>query len=434
MLINRRDRLFPGMIILLFMASMVPVTAQRDFRPGYIILNEGDTLKGLILYNALHAWTQCTFKKGQDASSVDYSPGDLRAYRFDDGRYFISREIPADKGQALVFLEYLLKGKASLYYFRDGSDHYYIEKEAGKLVELTEQEKILTDASGNEFIKPAQYEGKLRSLMSDCPEIYPSISQTSLNHSSLIKLGKSYHEKVCPGEACVVFERTRKPLHVRFGVAGGISYNNLRFGAQHVNMVNGEKTAEYGDQLISDYRVGGLGGLRVEFEHLVPVFEHISLITGLEIQNFHQYTLTETGQFDLIRYNGNTIRLAGQPHVVYPKSMQAGINALMVRIPLLINMTFLKGKVRPTLTAGMLNMFTLSQNRSFELDRFVREYGKSIPVYHPGLSVFGGLRYFLPSDHFLFLEAGYEFSQTLHVWPEYRLIINQFNIKAGFSL
>jgi hypothetical protein len=97
-------------------------------------------------------------------------------------------------------------------------------------------------------------------------------------------------------------------------------------------------------------------------------------------------------------------------------------------------MTVLKGKVRPTLTAGMLNMFTLSQNRSFELDRFVQVFGKSIPDYHPGLIVSGGVRYFLPNDRFLFLEAGYEFTQTLHVWSDYRLIINQFNIKAGFSL
>jgi hypothetical protein len=419
-------------VLFLVTISFQGLFSQRDFRPGYIIRNSGDTIHGQILYKAINTSAICTFRATETEKPVEFSPFELIAYRFGDGRYFISRTVELENGSRKVFLEFLLKGKANIYYMRDGSDHYFIEKEKGKMIELTEPEKVLTDANGQDFIKPEQYPGKLRSVMSDCPDIFPSIDRTSLNHGSLIFLGKKYHEKVCTDEPCIVFERQRKPLHVRFGLYGGVSMNKFKFGSQKTYEQNGQKVADYGDQLISDFSAGGFGGIRIEFENILSTFEHASLITDITFQYYNRYLLTETGAYDLINYNGENYRMSSVSGLFYFQNLEVNIKTLMLKVPLLVNYTFLKGKLRPYLNGGVLNVFTLSQNNAFKLERFTMEYGKSIPAYHVGFTLSAGTRFFITPDSFLMFEAGYEYTQSLNVWPLYRITNNLFNLKIGY--
>lgn len=419
---------------ILFLVISIHLSAQRDFRPGFVILNNGDTVHGFLHYKATGTSTLCTFRKGQTGAQTDFTPYELNAFRYADGKFFVSRLVESESGPKRVFLEFLLKGKLNIYYMRDGADHYFIEKEDGRLIELTEQERIQIGSGGVETVKPSQFEGKLRSVMADCPAIYPEISRTGPNHSSLIRLGKDYHEMVCNTEQCIVFERQKKPFRLRVGFMAGYTSNKLKFGSQKTREQNGELMADYGKQLVTGFSPGMAAGARLEFVNLFSTFEHVSLVVDFEMQRFSDYRLTATGETDQVHYEGSDYWLSVYPNILYKKSLDVNIKTWMLKVPLRVGYTFLSGSVRPYLSAGVMNMFTVSQNEDFQLLRFTEEYGKSVPFYHFGMTVTAGTRIRVGHDLDIFLEGGYDYTQNYNVTPERRLSNSLFTLRAGVSL
>ena len=408
--------------------------AQRDFRQGYIITPGYDTIQGRILYSAANTSNVCTFIKSTESLPVRYTPSQIKGYWFEDGKMFIAKVAPLSGGDRLVFLEYLIKGKANFYYMRDGTDHYFMENDHGTIMELTEPDKIISGVNGVEYVKPKQFTGRLKLLMSDCPEIFPEIDKTNLNHSSLVRLAKDYHSKVCSTEQCVVFERKKLPFHVRFGFFGGFSVNHVKFGAKlNTTKINGLVIVE-GDQLVSDYKPGGSVGLRVEFENIFSSFEHASIILDFGIQGFYRYNLTETGEYDKVIYEGTTYLLTRESSLYYRTNLDVNLSTYIIQVPMKFNYTFLKGAYRPYLNAGLMNYFVISQNRKLDVTRFTDEFNKSIPTYHIGFTGSIGVKIMIPADHCIFAEAGYTLTQSANLWPYLRFVNNLFEVKAGISL
>jgi hypothetical protein len=411
------------------------VFAKRDFRPGFIISKNGDTLRGFILYKSVNASNICSFRQELKGPVTEYTPMDILAYRFDDGRYYIPKEITLEDVRKWVFVEFLIKGKANIYFMKDRNDHYFIEKDDGRIVELTEKEKIITEKDGKTFVKPEQYSGKLKSVLSDCPDIYTEIDRMNLNHSSLIRLAKDYHTRVCTTEECIVFERKKRPPRLRIGFYGGYTLSTIKFGATKIgkNASGDTEVIEVG-KLVSGYTSGGLLGCRFEIENIFSSNEHSSIIMNVEIQRFSNYNLTEVGANEQLTYNGQIYIMSAVDASYYQHSLDVNLKAVAIKLPLMYNHTFLSGMVRPYVGAGVLNMFIISQNKEFNLDRFTAEFGKSIPAYHIGFIGSAGFKVVISNNHFFFFDLGYEYTQTTNVWPDLRFINSQFEAKLGFSL
>jgi len=212
------------LIGLFFLTSIL--NAQTDFRPGYVINNNGDTLNGEIDYRGdLLMSSICTFKN-KEGEIIKYYPDDITAFRFVDNKYYISREINDKK----VFLEYLIKGKINVYYMRDNAgNHYYVDKTDIKLTELPYEEgvKYVDD-------KPVFYESKthirlLNYCMKDAPNIQSKINSIKKpEHKSLIRLAEEYHNAVCKDEQCIIYEKLVPLIKISPELAGGvIKYLNV---------------------------------------------------------------------------------------------------------------------------------------------------------------------------------------------------------------
>jgi hypothetical protein len=112
-------------IILIFVLSIIKLQAQENFQPGYIITNSNDTILGFITKLENESFNKCEFKKAYNQKVTTYLAGQIRAYRFEnDGKFFITKKIPVISGDSVRFLEYLIKGKANIYFMRDNTDHY----------------------------------------------------------------------------------------------------------------------------------------------------------------------------------------------------------------------------------------------------------------------------------------------------------------------
>jgi hypothetical protein len=207
--------LFFGLIVISEILS-----AQTDFRTGFIIENSGDTLFGEIDYRGdLLMSSVCKFKDYNN-NVHEYFPSDIKAFRFIGSKYYVSREVNDKK----VFLEYLINGEINIYYLRDDDgDHYYLDKKDIRLTEISYEEGIKQVNNKQVFYKSTKHYGLLRVYMQDAPGFDTKIKSIEKpEHRNLIKLAEDYHNVVCGGEKCIIYEKKQPLLRLNLELVSGV--------------------------------------------------------------------------------------------------------------------------------------------------------------------------------------------------------------------
>lgn len=193
-------------VILLACFIISSVNAQ-NFKEGFIISYEGDSTNGFVNFTDKKIFKNCQFKSSIYGEVIKYSPKEIKGFRFNEGKYFVSKTLIVDGKETRLFLEYIIEGKANIYYYRDDRDHYFIDTEDSELIELTQKQAYYKRDDSRPYELPKRHKQKLKLVLKDCPEIYPQIDMVSLNHKPLTKLAISYHYQICDTEDCIVFER-----------------------------------------------------------------------------------------------------------------------------------------------------------------------------------------------------------------------------------
>ena len=203
---------------------------QADFRPGYIIDLNLDTLYGQIDFRGeVRNSKVCDFRTDEKAEPQRFAPGEISAYRFLPGKYYVSKTIEAGGESRPVFAEYLVNGIADLYFYRDeNTDLYLIEKEGGEMLALTNEEKEVYVEGTRRIQQSNQYVRLLKATFSDCMEIQPTIDGARLNHQSLIAITSRYHAYVCDGEKCIIYLKETPGIRFKLGGTIGFSSSRLR--------------------------------------------------------------------------------------------------------------------------------------------------------------------------------------------------------------
>jgi hypothetical protein len=201
--------------IYFFLGCVVFCHAQNNYKQGYVITNEMDTIYGWIDYrtdikNAL----ECNFKKDRNSKNHTYFPGSIFGYRLiNEGKFYISKTITINATAKMMFLEYLVQGIVDLYYLNDnGSEYYIFEDETGKMIAVTKKpDQYITNDRGITYLKvDNSYIGQVRSLYYNSNDAMKDIDHLRFTQQSMIDITKDYHRQMCTtGEDCVVF--TGKP-------------------------------------------------------------------------------------------------------------------------------------------------------------------------------------------------------------------------------
>lgn len=195
--------------------------AQSNYRPGYIVTLEKDTIYGEIDYRTdqMNA-KQCVFQSKEDNSEPKtYLPFEIAEYRFtDDGKYYISKNIELKHGFIQpVFLEYLLKATKSLYYYeKEGDIPIYFIEDQNTLVKIDAPKLYQKPTVGIQFKKETdRYIPLLHYVFKDCPQISTHIDHIKFNRKDIVKIVKEYHNEMCTSDGdCIEFEikKDKKPL------------------------------------------------------------------------------------------------------------------------------------------------------------------------------------------------------------------------------
>ena len=374
-------------IILLLLFAGMNVWAQRDFRKGYIITNQQDTIYGWIDYRGDTRNAKiCSFKKTETEQATDYTPSDIAAYRFIDSKFYISSNtIDIVGAPKQIFLEYLVNGLAKLYYCREDNvnDRYYIEND-GHFVELkVDRREVVVEGkygrsySGLQTVK--SYVGLLKAML-NVWEMDSEIEKAELNHSSLIDIAKNYHQHVCTdGSECIVYERKKPLVALRIGPVIGADFSTLK-----------------------------LMDFKVEKYHLDP---STNLTVGVNLN----LSMPRINEKIFLQMQAMYTKYYFFDAFESPQSQtDVHIRSNVLQMGFAIKYEYPKGKWRPTLAAGGAAIWMPDAAIKENTDRFYQVGIRPSTVEYDfpdrfmyGFEVISGIHYYLTPKRIIFIQVQY---------------------------
>ena len=220
------------LLLLAMMCFVTAAQAQTNPKQGYIITNEGDTIRGTIDYltNEQNA-KACKFMKAGESTFQSLSPLDIKGYRLaNEGIYYVSRLLNTGDISQLQFAEFLLQGGVSLYrYFYDDESYFGFVGDDGKEVVIRD-DKLNEDLSSYEEKVEARRSlvQQVTNVMYKDPTVASRLWKMEFKDNSLLKVVKQYDERYCTDEVCVIFESdTKKSQSVKphIYIGAGMSYS-----------------------------------------------------------------------------------------------------------------------------------------------------------------------------------------------------------------
>jgi hypothetical protein len=214
------------------------VYGQTDFRSGYILKNNGDTVGGLIDYRGnVRNSKVCTFKPDKTGMIHRYKPFEIAAYRYRNDRYYVSKMVRSGDEKKACFAEFLVRGKKNLYYLRDDSgDHFLIDSRNDTLRDLPYHEEIVMQKGIKYLKKPQKHINLLKGYFIDSPGLFKSIDRIDqLNAYKLVKTTSEYNSMKGHDSAFMVYFNPKPVINLSI---------ELRIGL--LNYYRGNTAAEYG--------------------------------------------------------------------------------------------------------------------------------------------------------------------------------------------
>jgi hypothetical protein len=410
-------------IAIYFLSFSANGFSQNSYFEGFIILQGGDTINGYLqAQNSKKASKWCVFKSDKDKKARKYRPADISGYRYKGDKFYISKVIGKQPDAKTVFLEFLLKGKANIYYLKDrNGEHYFIDKENVDLIELTEPPIVIHNDSGT--FEYSKYKGNLGFVLSDCPEIIPEINDVKLNYKSLINLTKDYHNRVCENENCIIYERKIKPIQIKYGVYSGYSISRYNFGSK----------------LKTDFGNTFQIGIGANIKNIIFTNDKSSLNIKFLIESERHYLLSpyDTSSYytEYINYEGRDYGINAKGAIFTVPNLDVNFKMISFRLPIVFNYVIDLKKISLYVGAGVTEKFVLSQNKSFQYEPFYSQYGRSIRNLLVGVTGNLGIDFKLNKIHSIGMDLGGDYMLDPRAMNQYlRLKIVQYSMRIKYTL
>ncbi|MEQ1585415.1 MAG: hypothetical protein ABL895_06015 [Cyclobacteriaceae bacterium] len=210
------------LLTILFIYVQLLGHAQGDYRSGYIIKPNGDSLVGLVQYPTTKISKKyCFFKADKKGKSQRYNPDELSVYGYINERRYEARVISeGEPGKRVTaFLEVLVKGELSLY---RGGDIFYYEKDT--LLELPSVNRQLQNSgTGSSYRSERKYVGILNLLLNECNL---RADDTKYEQRDLVNLVQNYNR--CLGAEGMVYKQNVPWTKFNYQLIGGLTLSNMQ--------------------------------------------------------------------------------------------------------------------------------------------------------------------------------------------------------------
>jgi len=171
--------------------------AQADFRPGYIIKDNGDSINGFVSYGSGKKNTErCFYKETKKSKYTSFTPEEVNGYGFLNDKQFESWGLPAElksanpaadsKPRGKVFMKVLAKGPISLYRY----GKYYLLHKNGLIILPYPENKLIETNQGSMLQNDHRYIDILNTFLEGSKL---TANRTGYDESELTQLIKNYN-------------------------------------------------------------------------------------------------------------------------------------------------------------------------------------------------------------------------------------------------
>lgn len=203
-------------VITSFVLIADTLLCQNDFRNGFIITLEQDTIIGQVDYRSnSNNYKSCIFK-GEQEESV-YYPDEILGFGYDHDKFFLSQIVEGS------FVEVLVLGEISLF---KSTNEFHLKKDTSVYTVKSFYEEV--KINGKVFkTENTNWKGIVSYLMSDCISNLNSIlSKLRLEEKSLTELVVKYNE--CKGRAFTEFKTNQPWAKYSIGASMGIARSEIQ--------------------------------------------------------------------------------------------------------------------------------------------------------------------------------------------------------------
>lgn len=206
---------------LLIFISLYTKAENREWKKGYVITNNNDTIHGLLAYrNGEEDWKNCLFKKTETDSTQLFTPSDLKEFFYNEGVRFESINLEVKSITNLYFAECLLKGSMSLYYLRIKNEelyesYYSVNSSTGRIISI----EPITDCT--DFYAKNKRKNLLKAIFNFNPILNKEIDKHALERDNLIDYFKKYNELICSEYTCVSYNEEKKKRKKYLSISAG---------------------------------------------------------------------------------------------------------------------------------------------------------------------------------------------------------------------
>jgi hypothetical protein len=189
---------------------------------GYLVTGK-DTIRGFIK-GAIIAGSDGVSIRRNDSDS-NHSVSDVTSINLSNGAVFVpAKSVGLDKN---IFLEYLVKGKVSLFsYYVHGNDIFVITKDS-KVIELDNSMQNITQNGINIERRSNRYRGQLRVHLGDAMQLNSKFERTPYKAKDLASLVKQYNALAAPDVSNEEFSHTQPFFTIQAGLSIGGGYTTL---------------------------------------------------------------------------------------------------------------------------------------------------------------------------------------------------------------
>lgn len=293
------------------LVMMLPMLtfAQNSFKPGYVVTNNADTVKGYIEEGNENGISEkFVFKKDPtDKASQKYTPADAAGFGFYGGNRFIRVTIdnPVEKQPNTVFAKALLKGYNQLFTYVKTDRRYFIIKTKEDSTYLLYDDYYTY--SGSEILA-GNFKNALMLISKNCANLKIQLERLNYSEADIIGFTKQANNCAAPGS-------NNEELYIR-------PKGQVHFTAYGGGIYLGEQT---------------LFSAKLQARYTLPsVDKKNSLNVGVHFLNMHKTK-------DYMFYPNGTSS---------GRTIQATVTTQMVSLPVTLQHYFTTGHFRPYLEAG----------------------------------------------------------------------------------
>jgi hypothetical protein len=203
-------------VALLLFSSLNISFAQQVFKDGYFINQDGKTIKGELLYQSNSKnYNSAIFR--QSGNIIEYSPDEISAFGYTNGKHFVSGILEKQ------FVEALVIGTMSLYRY---NELYYLKKD--DLLQILDGKDIEMEINGQiRYKENTRWKGILAALTNDCsPNLNERINGISFNEQSLTRVIVNYNK--CRNVDYHEYKENQKFLKISAGATLGLVFSKFK--------------------------------------------------------------------------------------------------------------------------------------------------------------------------------------------------------------